>query len=206
MSRSISRLTAVVALAFLFLLLSALGQAFTLADASHDAAQSPHALGDSATGTLQGVEALPELIATLFSAIERLSYYRTPDVFPMVQRVPHSQIERDYCSGACPVVKAIYEPEKGVYIDNRLNLERSVIDRSILLHELVHHMQAVTGRYSQLSPCERREAEEGEAFAIQNAYLVKMGNATRFTFPARMYGCNRGAIEPSGPVRASYAG
>jgi hypothetical protein len=67
-----------------------------------------------------------------------------------------------------------------VFIDERLDLRSDTFNRSILLHELVHHFQASSGRFETLpSECERRNAEELEAYRIQNKYLAFIGNPKR---------------------------
>jgi hypothetical protein len=56
----------------------------------------------------------------------------------------------------------------------------NTFDRSILLHELVHHLQAVSGRFDLGSNgCTRRNAAEQEAYGIQNRYLMEMNDARR---------------------------
>jgi hypothetical protein len=77
-------------------------------------------------------------------------------------------------------VPAFYDPARGVFIDEKLDLKGDSFNRSILLHELVHHLQASSGRFEdQPGECERRNAEELEAYAIQNKYLAHVGNPRR---------------------------
>lgn len=135
------------------------------------------------------LQPMPQLIISLFSTIERISKYEAPATYPRVRQVTRNELEREACEGRrCRFVKAAYVPEKGLYMDNALDPQASVMDRSILLHELVHHFQATTQRYAHLPACERARAEEEEAYAIQNAYLAQQGGGY-VPFPARMYRC-----------------
>lgn len=49
-----------------------------------------------------------------------------------------------------------------------------IMIRSILLHELVHHLQKTTGKFEVVASfCSRRIFEELEAYEIQNRYLYQ---------------------------------
>jgi hypothetical protein len=65
---------------------------------------------------------------------------------------------------------ALYGREVHIlYLSNRLTFD-NLIDRSILLHELVHHMQVVNA-----APLECREAQEAQAYKLQVAWLREQG-------------------------------
>jgi hypothetical protein len=151
---------------------------------------APMVMADASPFMSKRLQSMPELIISLFSTIETIAKYQPPANFPRVRQVTRVELEREACEGRkCRFVKAAYVPEKGLYMDNALDPQASVMDRSILLHELVHHFQASTQRYAHLSQCERARAEEEEAYAIQNAYLAQNGGGY-VQFPARMYRCN----------------
>lgn len=78
-------------------------------------------------------------------------------------------------------VKAYYRNGgQEVYLRTDLDPEGNVMDRSILLHELVHHRQDASGRFNHLGEAERWHAREREAFAIQRAYLATQQVAAGF--------------------------
>ena len=61
-------------------------------------------------------------------------------------------------------------------LSDELNIEHDLYDRSILLHELVHHVQHVNAKFGELhTSCERRAVAEQEAYALQNRYLTTSG-------------------------------
>jgi len=152
-------------------------------------AEEPMMIANASIVMSKQLQPMPQLIISLFSTIERISKYTAPATYPRVRQVTRSELEREACEGRkCRFVKAAYVPEKGLYMDNALDPQARVMDRSILLHELVHHFQASTQRYAHLSACERARAEEEEAYGIQNAYLAQQGGGY-VPFPARMYRC-----------------
>ena len=123
--------------------------------------------------------ALSSLVVDLFATIQLLSGYAPPAVAPDVYRVPQTAIQEQFCRRPCPV-RAAYDPTRGVFIDENLDVENNTFDRSILLHELVHHAQAVSGRFDMVSSdCIRRNRAEQEAYFIQNLYLMGMNSASR---------------------------
>jgi hypothetical protein len=124
-------------------------------------------------------EALMQLVGSLFSMVATLTGQPlTSDALPEVHRVPHAQIEAMACQQSCRV-RAIYIPHLGVYMDDNLDIEHNEFDRSILLHELVHHAQAVMGKYEDLSLCQSWKSSEVEAYRIQDMYLARVGSAQR---------------------------
>ncbi len=116
----------------------------------------------------------------LFAAIKLLSAYPDPAVLPEVHALPQAEIQRRLCDSRSCRVKAYYHPESGVIIDETLDLKGDPFDRSILLHELVHHLQKTTGRYQAVATfCSRRISEEIEAYEIQNRYLSQSQSRRR---------------------------
>jgi hypothetical protein len=124
--------------------------------------------------------ALVSLMVELFTAIRLLSAYPDPAVLPEVHALPQAEIQRRLCGGRSCRVKAYYHPDSGVIFDEALNLRGDAFDRSILLHELVHHLQKTTGRYQAVASfCSRRISEEIEAYEIQNRYLSEVHSKRR---------------------------
>jgi len=116
----------------------------------------------------------------LFTAIRLVSGYPSPDVLPQIQRVSVVEMQHKICDGRSCGVKAFYHPEWGVYVDEALDIENNTFARSILLHELVHHLQKTTGKFDAVPNfCNRRNAQELEAYEIQNRYLADQGASRR---------------------------
>jgi hypothetical protein len=136
------------------------------------------------------LHSMPILVIELLRAINKISEYPFPTDFPNVAQVPREELERHACGGKCAMVKAAYVAQQGIYVDSKLDPLNNVMDRSILLHELVHHVQGLTGRYADLNECQRRQQEEMEAYAIQNAYLAAVGSGLSVPIPRFAYRCN----------------
>ncbi len=124
-------------------------------------------------------DALQSLLLELFAAIQLVSTYPQPAHVPQVHVLSRAAMQAKICSRPCPV-RAFYHSEWGVHIDESLDVFNDAFDRSILLHELVHHLQRVSGKFETApGDCYRRHAEELEAYEIQNRYLARQGSTRR---------------------------
>src|SRR5262249_46088365 len=119
---------------------------------------------------------LESLARQLLRAIERLSDYSAPAELPPIFEVPQHVLEAKVCDQPCNVAAA-YLPREGIFLAAHLDPLREPLDRSALLHELVHYLQQGHPKFARLSGCERERAKEQEAYAIQNAYLAALGIA-----------------------------
>ena len=120
------------------------------------------------------------LMLELFMAIRLVSGYPSPDVVPQIQRLSVVEMQQKICGGRACSVKAFYHPEWGVYVDEALDIQNDAFDRSILLHELVHHLQKTTGKFDAVPNfCMRRNAQELDAYEIQNRYLSNQSASRR---------------------------
>ena len=79
-------------------------------------------------------------------------------------------------------MRAAYLPREGIYLSANLDPVRDPLDRSALLHELVHYLQQGHAKFEGMEACARERAKEQEAYAIQNAYLASVGSAERVVF------------------------
>jgi hypothetical protein len=129
------------------------------------------------------------LATELFMAIQLISGYPAPAEPPRIHVVPQPQLAQMFCGKPCKV-RAIYLRDDGVYLDDSLDVVNSTFDRSILLHELVHHVQAVSGGYGGNAPdCERWNKAEIEAYSLQNKYLTLMNTGTRVSMMGAIGRC-----------------
>lgn len=114
---------------------------------------------------------LASLALQLLVSIDGLSGYPASQDLPEIRQMPLAQIQARFCSGPCRV-QAYYQPGEGIFIDEAFDLANDEFARSVLLHELVHHVQRVSGKFQGIaSECGRWVAAEREAYAIQNLYL-----------------------------------
>ncbi|HXX10629.1 MAG TPA: hypothetical protein VEK05_03855 [Burkholderiales bacterium] len=132
---------------------------------------------------------LEPLLRSLFEAIGTLSDYRAPENLPPVFLLPQSAIEAKVCDEPCNV-SAAYIPHDGIYLAEYLDPEHQAVDRSILLHELVHYLQQGHPKFAHLKGCERERAKEQEAYEIQNAYLASLQVGRRAIFYDGEFDCS----------------
>lgn len=115
---------------------------------------------------------LVSLMVELFAAIKLVSGYPSPESLPAIHLVSETEMQQRICAGKPCRVRAFYHPDWGVYVNEGMDVINDPFDRSILLHELVHHLQKTTGKFDVMpSFCNRRNAQELEAYEIQNRYL-----------------------------------
>ena len=136
-----------------------------------------------------GVLTEEQLLPALLSALRQLSKYAVPAELPEIYRVPQERLQEMACTGKCAVL-GTYRPGEGIYLDERLNPETSLFDRSVLLHELVHYVQELNGELSDMRPCDRWYHREQEAYAIQKNFLMLVGSPVRVGYSANQSTCD----------------
>jgi hypothetical protein len=141
---------------------------------------SDHQLFDRAFDT-KPAASIDELVRNLGRAIDLLSRYRIPKDPPHIYRVPRFEMENYVCSNNCSI-QAWYKPGDGIFLLDTLQPETNLMHRSILLHEMVHYFQDMSGAYGDRSSCERWFQREIDAYSIQNRYLGVIGHPSRVSF------------------------
>jgi hypothetical protein len=93
----------------------------------------------------------------------------TPKIFSLNER----DLQKLYCSGfsKCNTITAMYE-DGILYIDEDFDTNHPVW-RSIIFHEMVHHIQFI--KYGGTKNCDVWFKKEKEAYKLQAAYLRKQG-------------------------------
>jgi hypothetical protein len=124
---------------------------------------------------------MEQLVKQLTVAIDRLSKHHPAKAPPMIHRISHAELEAYVCETNC-AIKAWYKPGEGIFLDNTLQPETNVFDRSILLHELVHYFQDMSGYYRDANPCDRWLQRELDAYDVQNRYLGAVGSPRRVAY------------------------
>ena len=141
---------------------------------------------------------LDQVVRQLTVAIDRLSGHRPPKTPPVIHRVSHAELETYVCETNC-AIKAWYKPGEGIFLDNSLMPESNAFDRSILLHEMVHYFQDMSGYYRDANPCDRWLQRELDAYAVQNRYLGATGNPHRVAYAGN--NCHAAGVMNDGILR-----
>jgi len=133
---------------------------------------------------------LASLAIQLLASIHSLSGYPLSKAVPEIHQAPIAEIQQRFCKGAC-TAQAFYRPGEGIYIDETFDLENDRFAQSVLLHELVHHLQRVSGTFQKMpSACDRWYAAERQAYEIQNRYLEEMHDPHRVNVKAWRANCD----------------
>jgi len=126
-------------------------------------------------------EKLSSLLVELFLAIKLIAGYPVPQQWPAIQLLDSNAMRAMLCQGPCGDIPAFYLPGRGVFVNARLDFDNDVSARSILLHELVHHVQELSGKFDRIaSQCDRWYSKELEAYSVQNQFLRQSGEKRRY--------------------------
>lgn len=141
-----------------------------------------------------------ELYAILLSWAVTLSGYPMPDQPAEVQTVSHAYLVEHACNGRECKVLGWFPPGRTIYVDNRLNPADSLLAASIVVHEMVHHLQHEAGRIDPAKwNCENAIALEREAYAIQREFLLRYGVYQPVGLSMHRVGCELTRREDSDP-------
>ena len=138
--------------------------------------------------------ALAVLLTDLFMSIHNLGGYPMPATYPAIHQVSPAELQQRFCGRPCSI-KAYYLRDEGVFIDDTLDIEFDEHARSILLHELVHHLQAQNGRFDGArKSCLTSDRAEAEAYALQNEYLESIHSTHRIALSGWAGRCRKNNV------------
>ena len=130
---------------------------------------------------------MSETISALLSWAVLLSVYPTPEQLPQVEFRPHSFFVANACADKRCNAFGWYDDHGIVYLDERLRQDESAVGLSIWVHEFVHYLQHMSGRYDSQS-CTDQVRREREAYAVQREYIVRAHGKAPF-IRARVFHC-----------------
>ena len=115
-----------------------------------------------------------KLLAVLLSWTVSLSNYPHPGDAPEIVYKPHQFFVDTACAGfeKCKAV-AWYNNEKTIFLDDRIKGNTDANTRSVVVHELAHYLQDLSGKYTDMD-CNLHAKREREAYSIQRQYLNKI--------------------------------
>jgi hypothetical protein len=124
-----------------------------------------------------------ELIAVLLSWTVHLTSYPSPPEPPNLEYQPREFFVQHACRGheRCQVA-AWYDNNGTIYLDDRITDLMDPIVRSVIVHELVHYLQDLSGKFDERS-CQDHLAREREAYAIQRIYINRIAGRFAATYP-----------------------
>lgn len=115
-----------------------------------------------------------KLIAVLLSWTVNLSNYPHPDKAPELLYKSHQFFVDTACDGQkkCDVL-AWYDNKGTIFLDDRIKENTDAYTRSVVVHELVHYLQDLSGQYNEMD-CNLYAKREREAYSVQRQYLNKI--------------------------------
>ena len=127
---------------------------------------------------------MSDLYATLLSWAVTLSGYPAPSEAPVMVAKPHAFFVENACNQRECKVLGWYAGGRNLYIDETLDPEDSLFASSIVVHEMVHYLQAVARgdaslaggvAFSSAPSCQQFVHWEFEAYAVQREYILRYG-------------------------------
>jgi len=124
------------------------------------------------------------LYSILLSWAVTLSGYPAPAQPPTVVKQPHAFFVDQACNGRECKVLGWYAGGPNVYVDESLDAQQDLLASSIVVHEMVHYLQAVArgdnaptsgAAYNTAPSCEQLVQWEREAYAVQREFILQYG-------------------------------
>jgi len=115
-----------------------------------------------------------KMISVLLSWAIHLSGYPAPDRLPAIEYQPRGFFVEHACLGreSCRVA-AWYDNNGIIYLDEHLKGRDDAITRSVIVHEIVHYLQDLSGKYGS-GDCNDHLRREREAYSVQRQYLNRI--------------------------------
>ncbi len=127
---------------------------------------------------------MSDLYATLLSWAVTLSGYPAPAEAPEVVTAPHAFFVQNACNQHECKVLGWYAGGRRLYIDEALDPENNLFASSIVVHEMVHYLQALArggaslaggAAFDNTPSCRQFVHWEFEAYAVQREYIMRYG-------------------------------
>ena len=143
-----------------------------------------------------------EILVHLMQWAVALTGYDFPSEMPIIAYAEHNHFVERLCEGVdtkrnpCDV-RAYYDDERDAMIVLNMKYfefggEWGAFERSIILHEMVHYLQDMSGNWNGYQDwedsklCRERQFRQKEAYEAQDEYMLRVYNARRLL--PRYYG------------------
>ena len=123
------------------------------------------------------------LLAVLLSWAAQFSGYPYPQTIPALQFRDHAFFVQQACGGSEHCRVAAWYNDRGIiYLDKRIKDLQTPMVRSLLVHEMVHYLQDLSGEYKN-GDCRTRMVREEQAYAAQRLYLNQVEGIFAAVYP-----------------------
>ncbi|MDH3637019.1 MAG: hypothetical protein OES09_00960 [Gammaproteobacteria bacterium] len=130
-------------------------------------------------------------VTVLLSWAAYLSSYPAPERPPYIEFAPQSFFIEHACGGRDCDAVGWYNDKGVIYLDERLRYLDNVFVRSVMVHEFVHYLQDLSGKFR--NSCAEQITREREAYAIQRSYVAEAHGEFAFIRVT-----HRGCFSPAG--------
>ena len=145
-----------------------------------------------------------DILVVLMTWAALLAGYEYPEVMPQIRYADHSHFVEKLCEGIdtekepC-VARAYYNDDVDavIYLNTKyweINREWTPYQHSIIVHEMVHYLQDLSGKYDGYEfwdedrLCAARKERQVEAYQTQDKFLLRLYDSRRL-FPRRYSEC-----------------
>jgi len=120
-----------------------------------------------------------DVVAALLSWAVTLSHYPAPTTPPELRYVERGFLVEHACGGRKCSALGWYDNDGHIYIDERLRDQDTPFVRSIIVHEMVHYLQDLSGKFDPAA-CEDYNRREREAYAVQREFVARAAGHAAF--------------------------
>jgi len=153
------------------------------------------------------------LLQMLVAAAVRLSGLPAPQAvepLPVLVALPAADLHRQACPGqprGCAALVAWHDAAGGrVLLSDQLDWRTQPVARSVVLHELVHVLQARRPGRVRDEDCVQALDDERLAYRVQNAWLDEQGRPERFGGALHFMRCAAAQVDAEGRLRLRRSG
>jgi|TARA_B100000287_G_C20628020_1_gene778632 hypothetical protein len=134
------------------------------------------------------------LIAFLTSWIIGNTEFNEKVAPPKIFMLTKSEMSKKACysSKNCRV-KAYYVKNEGIFLRDNLSPEKNICDKSIILHEMIHHYQKSVDRSFDLDEKTLWTLQERQALYYQNLFLISQKRVNDNRGPENILQCEGGS-------------
>ena len=120
--------------------------------------------------------------------------FKTKIEDPLFFKLTKSEMSDKACfsSKKCKV-KAYYVEDGGIFYIDDLNPEQNICDKSIILHEMIHHYQKNDSRTFDLDEVTIWTLQERQAIYYLNLFLISQKRANQNKGPENVIQCEGGS-------------
>jgi hypothetical protein len=125
------------------------------------------------------------LIVALLTWIAQATGYAIPGTPPVVNLVPHAQLEDRFCHRPCAIL-GFTLPDGTILLDDKLHVGADAAATSILVHELTHFLQRANSPAGTVVNCQLWVSREDEAYDMQYRWLHETSPSIRLLSESMM--------------------